>query len=434
MPPVTMTLLQGSPFSAPSKRWGSLAAIPLSTVTATGGAAAMTFADELAAQQVTVEPKPSRQRDWGFTQEHAPHDHDTRTITATVGNMLETEADWTKFVTDNGGSVAAGYRVRLVEMRHNTHGWSRETQGQDATTTGTWFYRFMVEPVAINSNVDELVKSIGRRRAPRAQATGDGVFHFLAGDEQLGKIDGDGTDGIVDRIIRSIDLSVDEFKRLRKVRSLGKVHQAWLGDCGEGNQSQGGRNMWRTSLTVTEQYRLHRRIMLYAIDAFAPLVESLEVDVVNGNHDETQRLLATRADDGHATESAIALADALELNPSAYGHVKIFVPNKDESYITRQIGSSVFTMAHGHQWSRGKAMAWWAGQSFNWQAPGAAHFLLHGHEHTASLTTQRDRVAMCVPTFESESTWWRHKTGDVGKRGAYIMTTAAGEFADLSII
>src|SRR5690606_10851178 len=150
--------------------------------------------------------------------------------------------------------------------------------------------------------------------------------------------------------------------------------------------------MWRTELTVTEQYRLFRRLKLYAIDQFAPLVESLEDDTVNGNHDDVQRQVTTRADDGHATESAIALSDALELNPAAYGHVRMFVPNKDESYITRQIGSSTFTMAHGHQWSRGKAMNWWAGQSFNWQAPGAAQFLLHGHEHTAGMTTQRDRV------------------------------------------
>jgi len=391
------------------------------------------LADKVA-QPVTVEPKPSRNRDWGFTTELAPHDPNIQSITATSGEQLKTEDDWTQFVKDNGGTVADGYRVRLVEMRHNTHGWTRSEAGQDATTAGTWFYRFAVEPVNVNSNVDELIKSIGRRRAPKAVATGPGVFHFLGGDEQLGKIDGDGTEGIVDRIVQSIDQSVIEFKRLRKTRSLGIVHQAWLGDCGEGNQSQGGRNMWRTSLTVTEQYRVHRRLMLYAIDAFAPLVESVQVDVVNGNHDDVQRQIATRADDGHATESAIALSDALELNVAAYGHVKIFVPNRDESYITREIGDSVFTMAHGNQWSRGKAMAWWSGQSFNWQAPGAAQFLLYGHEHTASLTTQRDRVAICVPTFESESTWWRHKTGDVGKRGAYVMTTAAGEFADLAII
>jgi len=389
------------------------------------------LADDFARAVETAEPKASRA---DFQQLHAPHDHKTRTISATVAAKLESEKDWTQFVSDNGGQVAEGYRVRLVEMRHNTHGWSRTSQGEDAQTTGTWFYKFAVEPTSSGANVDELIKSIGRRKAPTKQSTGVGVFHWLGGDLQIGKIDGDSTDGIVDAVVHSIDNGVQEFKRLRKTRSIGIAHLAWLGDCGEGNQSQGGRNMWRTELTVTEQYRVFRRLKLYAIDQFAPLVERLEDDTVNGNHDDVQRQVTTRADDGHATESAIALRDALELNPTAYGHVEMFVPNRDESYITRQIGSSTFTMAHGHQWGRGKAMTWWAGQSFNWQAPGAAQFLLHGHEHTAGMTTQRDRVAMCVPTFESESTWWRHKTGDVGKRGAFIMTTADGEFADLSII
>jgi predicted phosphodiesterase len=397
----------------------------------------MAFSDQLndlLAQPVTAQAKPSRQRDWGFTQEHAPHDHDTRNITATSGTKLETEDDWTQFVIDNGGALAPGYRVRLVEMRHNTNAWQRSAQGEDATTTGSWFYKFAVEPVIVAAHVEDLVKLIRRRKAPASPAKGPGVFHQLMGDTQLGKMDGDGTKGIVDAFIKSVDDGAREFKRLRSNRSLGLVSLAMLGDCGEGNQSQNGRNMWRTELTITEQYRLLRRLLLYSIDAYAPLAERVELDVVNGNHDEVQRFQATRADDGHATESAIALSDQLAMNPAGYGHVKVFVPDKDESYITREVGSSTVTMAHGHQWARGKAMTWWSGQSFNWQAPGAAQFLFHGHEHEMSMQSKRDRVVICVPPFESESTWWRHKTGDVSKRGSMVLTTSGGEFSDLSLV
>lgn len=393
----------------------------------------MALADHLR-QPSTVEPKPSRNRDWNFTQEHAPHDPDTRSITATVGAKLETEDDWTQFVIDNGGAVAPGYRVRLVEMRHNTHGWTRSEQGEDAVTAGTWFYRFAVEPIKGIINIDEIIALVGKRKAPTNTSSGVGVFHYLCGDLQLGKIDGDGSSGIVSRFEETVAAALADFKQLRRSRNLGKVHLAFLGDCGEGNQSQNGRNMWRTELTVTEQYRVFRRLLLHAVDTFAPLVDSLDLDVVNGNHDQMQRFQETRADDGHATESAIALADALELNPAAYGHVKVFVPNRDESYITRDVGTSVMTMAHGHQWQRNQAMKWWAGQSFNWQSPGASQFLLHGHEHEFSINSSRDRVRICVPTLESESTWWRHKTGDVAKRGALTMTTVDGEFSDLRIV
>ena len=177
----------------------------------------MSLADKLQ-QPTTVEPKPSRQRDWGFTQEYAPHDPNSRTITATVGKKLESEDDWTQFVIDNGGALAPGYRVRLVEMRHNTHGWQRSAQGEDATTAGTWFYRFVVEPVISTARIDELIELIGKKKAPKKTSSGASVFHFLAGDMQLGKIDGDSTEGIVNRLIQSVDTAVTDFKQLRQSR------------------------------------------------------------------------------------------------------------------------------------------------------------------------------------------------------------------------
>lgn len=311
---------------------------------------------------------------------------------------------------------------------------SRWQQRED----GEWLssYRFALAPAG-TSNLDDLIGDIKARRAtkkPVTPDTGTKPFHWLAGDLQLGKIDGDGTQGIVDRVLESIEKGKKEFLRLRKTNSINLVHQAWLGDCGEGNQSQNGRNMWRTELTVTEQYRLFRRLMLFAIDEFNPLVERIEVDVVNGNHDDVQRFQNTRADDGHATESAIALADALQLNESVYGSVKIFVPNKDESMVTREIGSSIFTHAHGHQWGRNKAFNWWAEQALNLHSPAASQFLLHGHEHEFRIMAKKDRVEICVPTFESRSQYWVDRHGDIAKTGAVIMLSDGNDFSDLSIV
>lgn len=392
--------------------------------------------DQLLKTPASDDPVYSRNsKAWDFTVEPAPHDFNTQSISMSSSDNMTTEEDWTKAVKEMGGIVAPGYRVRLVEMRHQTHGWTRSGQGKDAVTKPTWWYRFAVEPVSISAtHLDDLVKSIGRKRAPRNQSTGPTVFHFLAGDLQLGKSDGDGSEGIVDAYIRSVDSAVEDFKRLRKTESIGMVHIAYLGDCIEGFVSQNGRNAWRTKLTLTEQTRILRRLMLYTIDAFAPLVERLEVSAIGGNHDEAMRFQATRGDDNHATEAAITVADALLLNPTAYGHVQIFVPPVDASYFTRQIGSSSFTMAHGHQWRRAKHFDWWAGQALNWQAAGGAQFLLYGHYHTAALDTKRERTAICVPTFESESTWWKEKTGDMSRRGGMVMTTANGEFANFRIV
>jgi hypothetical protein len=324
-----------------------------------------------------------------------------------------------------------GYDPREVRIigTLKTSKWQQREDGE-------WLhsYRFAIGPASTVA-MDDVMASIAKRKFTPTESKGDAIYHWLAGDLQLGKIDGDGTQGIVDRVLASVDNGVKQLKTLRKTNAIGMVHQAWLGDCGEGNVSQGGKSMWRTELTVTEQYRLFRRLALYAIDAFAPLVERLEIDVVNGNHDEMQRLpVATRPDDGHATEAMIALSDALLMNPTSYGHVQIYVPNKDEMTLTRQIGNSVFTHAHGNQWGKGKAFEWWAKQALNNHSAGASQFLLHGHEHEMHMQAKKERVVICVPTFESESSYWRHRHGDIARTGALSMITDGLDFSNLSII
>jgi hypothetical protein len=321
--------------------------------------------------------------------------------------------------------------VRIVGGSVKQTRWQQKARGEDAV----WLtaYRFTIAPAA-TASMSDVLDLIKRRRPVSIPGPSSGrVFRFLAGDMQLGKIDGDGTAGTVDALLGSIDKAVAVFKGLRRRQSIGKVHIAWLGDCGEGNQSQGGANMWRTELTVTEQYRLFRRLHLYAIDAFRPYAE-IESDTVNGNHDDVQRGIRTRPDDGHATESAIGLADALALNPSAYGNVRLFVPAKDEAYLTRESGSSIVTMSHGHQWRRGKAWEWWAGQALNLQAPAASQFLFHGHEHELNVRSIRDRTVICVPSLESESSYWRQSHGTVGRRGVVILTTHGDQFGDLQVV
>lgn len=313
--------------------------------------------------------------------------------------------------------------------------WQQRARKRDGEFETVWLtaYRFTIVPAA-TAGIDEVIALIKRRREIQRPVTeGPDVFRFLAGDLQLGKVDGDGTAGTVDALLQSVDLAVQAYKDLRRRRKIGLIHIAWLGDCGEGNQSQNGRNMWRTELTITEQYRLFRRLMLHTIDAFRPYGE-IEVDVVNGNHDDVQRFVTTRPDDGHATEAAISLADALELNPAAYSGVRVSVPSMGEPYMTRESGSSIITEAHGHQWRRGKSWEWWASQSLNLHSPGAAHFLFHGHEHQFNVEAVRDRTVLCVPSLEQESSYWRHGHGTVGRRGAVVLTTNGGTFRDLEVV
>ena len=378
---------------------------------------------------------PERRGAAVFTQEwNATGDESIVSITN------ESEVDRAKlhdFITERGGVIPDGYHAVMISAKFNPNAWTREKsfdhQGKKmpAVTRGAWSYQFRIErTTSRQSKVDDLIKLINKKPVKRNETTNDELFVFALGDSQLGKPDGDGTEGIIAAWTQSLELGRQAWTKAGKPQVL----IAGLGDHIEGNQSQGGRNFFRSDLTVTEQLRIFRRMLLRTIDNFieAPVIT---VGIVNGNHDDVQRFQTTDASDGHATESAIAVGEAIALNPARYGHCSIFTPGKDEDHLVLECNGTNFVLIHGHQWSRGKAMEWWEKQTFNNHPAGAGHILIHGHEHEFQISSRRDRLVITTPALESESTWFKQKQGAVGRRGALIFTTQPkGKFARMEIV
>ena len=257
------------------------------------------------------------------------------------------------------------------------------------------------------------------------------AFIHAVGDLQLGKVDGDGTEGIVARFYASVAAAAE---RIKAAGGYKHVHIAYLGDCIEGGVSQGGRNMWRTTLTVTEQIDLLENLILHHVKTLAPLCERLTVVSVPGNHDEAMRMpVSTRSDDSHAIQALRSVTKALNMSPK-FAHVKTYWPDRDEMTVTLEIAGSLITHAHGHAWRPGKHWDWWEGQSFAGHECGQAKILLAGHEHHHTVDTRSKRTFMRVPSFESESTWWRHKTGQIGDPGGVYMTTSNNKIREVTVI
>src|SRR5690606_10098703 len=116
------------------------------------------------------------------------------------------------------------------------------------------------------TDLDALIQSARSRRDNTSRGA-PYWFVFQAGDMQLGKISRDGsTEQIVDRFVESVEAAKAELKAARRF-GIGGVQISMPGDCIEGSQSQGGRNVaFMTAQTVPEQARILRRLMLYAID------------------------------------------------------------------------------------------------------------------------------------------------------------------------
>lgn len=252
------------------------------------------------------------------------------------------------------------------------------------------------------------------------------AFVFAAGDLQLGKSDADGTEGIVKRYRESLQKAVNKVHELKD--RIGPILISWVGDCIEGMVSQGGKNARRTELSTTQQAKLLRLLMTETVKAFAPLSDHVILVSVPGNHDEAQREpVATDFSDSWAVDALVAVSEALQFNPEAFGHVECMVVPYDELTTTVEVAGSIITHAHGHQWGRGKHWEWWSGQHWGDHEPGRADILICGHLHSGVYEQQNFKHMVRTPAFEKESTYFRHRTGLVGNPSAVTFLTRNGK-------
>lgn len=257
---------------------------------------------------------------------------------------------------------------------------------------------------------------------------------YLAGERMTvtHNCEGDGSEGIARRWTATIDRAAEAYARHTQRHGQTEILLALVGDCIEGNQSQN--RTLPLDLTITEQVRVYRRALIHAVRVLAPLTHKLTLAAVGGNHDEAARGdRATRLDDNWATEGAIAVGDALALTPG-YEHVTVLVPPVAQGYMTIKVGSSVFTLAHGHQWRRGKAAEWLANHAYHKGAPAGADFLLHGHWHSTSITVDGPRSILCSSTLDGGSPWYRERAGAETRTGGLSFTATGPDFYNLEMI
>lgn len=301
--------------------------------------------------------------------------------------------------------------------------WDAQTK-EGPETFRSWKFNFRkkvapggVDPVDIDELVDILSRH-GRGGLPDEASGKYGPSVFAVGDLQLGKGDGDGSEGIVRRYSAALDAGVRRWSE--SDADSEEVLIAFLGDCIEGVVSQSGRNIGNNDLTLTEQLRILRHLMMQTITRFTDAGAVVTVASVPGNHDETHRSpVNAKPHDSFAVDSLRAVEEAFAL--AGRDDVTFLYPKESELAIATTIGGVGFLMAHGHQWNTGKHYQWWQGQSFSKQTGHDAQWLLAGHRHHLFIDTESDRFFLQVPALEQCSDWWRNKTGQVGNPGAVYL-------------
>lgn len=310
--------------------------------------------------------------------------------------------------------------VRTSQWDAQRKEWNEETEQFETKTIQLKSHKFRVIERDIPVDIDELAKLITDKEPAAEYSAGmEGTFLLTLGDTQFGKafLAEDGTQIVLDNIEHVVSRAIAEAKHLKP----NLVVIAWLGDCIEGIVSQNGKNAIHNTLTLTEQLRLVRRVQLKIIDRFIdagfPEIDFLSV---GGNHDETTRAFNVRYDDSYAVESALAVADAMELNTERYGCVKTYVPRKNEDYIAREYSGINVGFMHGHQFRPNKHFDWWAQQTFGDTVMGNTTVLFTGHLHHAHSQTRAGKLYVGVPALEPDSNWFIRLTGSTGDPGAQV--------------
>jgi predicted phosphodiesterase len=311
---------------------------------------------------------------------------------------------------------------------------------------GEWLESFRANFIPQSGSIavpsDELLEVIAKWKpakpfsSPSAPRSEPLAFVVVLADTQIGKMDGGGSEGIIENVMTKVDAAVLRLKELRKLgRTIDAIYLPQLGDCIEGFNSQGGRNAWRNDLDLTQQIRVYRRLLLHMVKTFAPLAERVVVPSVGGNHDEAVRsgnAMATTYTDSFALDAASAVADALADHPN-YKHVSFVFPKYDRLTVTLDMCGTVVGMTHGHQ-CRGKAVDWWAKQAHGQQEIGDATLLLTGHYHHLRVEQTGAKTWIQTPALDGGSIWFENSSGQAAPAGMLTLTVGRNGWGDLQVL
>ena len=279
---------------------------------------------------------------------------------------------------------------------------------------------------ALQSDAEALVQSLSKWKPNSRQKPHSGSLSalFCVGDTQYGKDAGDGTAGTVGRMERSLEASLQRFKELVKTgRDIGQVVLPQLGDCIEGSTSQRGGVLGRSDLSVTQQVRIGRRILLNWVKAFAPLVDELVIPTVPGNHDEPHRIVLTDPVDSWQIEVVSAVQDACAENPDL-AHVQFRYPERDSLTLALELCGTMVGFTHGHQ--ARDLPKWWEGQATGRTPVGGCDVLISAHYHHYKVAQVGPRLWIQTPALDGGSPWWRNSRGLESPTGIVSLVVGDG--------
>tara|TARA_B100001996_G_C18668617_1_gene595810 strand:- start:1226 stop:2440 length:1215 start_codon:yes stop_codon:yes gene_type:complete len=278
-----------------------------------------------------------------------------------------------------------------------------------------------------------LLKEIKNSKPKSAALTsGKSSFVVALSDWQMGKRDGDGTQGIVDRIEKMIPSVVDRIKTLRKQGvDLGSLYIFSLGDMVENCEGHYDMQTYSVEYDLRRQKMIARRLLIKAMKEWAKYFDNVVVACVPGNHGENRnqkgKSFTTFGDNFDV--SLFDEAQEILAENKAYDHVNFVIPDND-LWMTLDVSGTIIGLAHGHQFRTGgryshqKAINWLSGQAFGMTDMADADILLSGHFHHLFVINEGRRCLIQCPTVDGGSDWFENMTGKKSYSGTLTFSVS----------
>ena len=293
-------------------------------------------------------------------------------------------------------------------------------------------------------DLDDFIKQVKRDKpVKRKDYGGVGAFVCVLSDWQLGKADGDGTKGTVERIVRSIDDVAERVRELRRLkRPLGTMFVLWPGDSIEGCLGHYESQTSTVELDRRQQVKVARRLLRDALKKWSTMFDRVVVVAVAGNHGEN-RNAGGKAFTGLLDNDDLAIpeqvAEAFAENPERYGHVEFVIP-EDGMYVTVEAAGWILGLTHGHVaresgTAEAKIRRWMEKQAAQRAAIGSVDVICTGHYHHYRAADWGATLWVQAPAMDGGSDWWRYRTGDVSSAGVLTWAMYPNQrFADMHIL
>ena len=279
-----------------------------------------------------------------------------------------------------------------------------------------------------------LLKEIKAYKGQPQKITGNSSFVVCLSDWQMGKRDGDGTQGIVKRIEQMIPDVTARIKDLKKNGvDLANLYVFGLGDIVEGCDGFYPMQEFSVEYDLRRQKMIARRLLVKAIKTWAPLFKNTVVACVPGNHGENRKngKAFTSFGDNFDVSLFDEAQEILSENP-AFKKIKFIIPEND-LWITLDVSGTIIGLAHGHQFRTGgryshqKAVAWLSGQAFGMTDVGDSDILISGHFHHLFVVNEGKRTLMQCPSVDGGSEWFENMTGKTSYSGTLTFSITPGK-------